>query len=66
MKLKFCPRIAGNSEIKANGGSQEVAGCGHEKELRMEKPKFGLPRMKKRGRAETFCVDAVGCSEMQG
>jgi hypothetical protein len=52
---------------KANGGSNNLAGCGHEKkEFRMEKPKFGLPRMKKRGRTETFCVNVLERSGTQG
>jgi len=36
MKLKFCPRIAGNSEAKPNGDALEMAGWAYEKEFRME------------------------------
>lgn len=54
MKLKFCSRIAGNSEVKDNGGSQERAGWAREEEFRMKKPKFGLPRMKKRANGKLF------------
>ena len=66
MKLKFCPRIAGNSEAKANGDSLDMTGWAHEKEFRMEKSKFGLPRMKKRGRTETFCVNILERNGTQG
>jgi len=60
MKSKFCQRIAGNSEIKDNCGSPDMAGWAREEEFRMKKPKFGLPRMKNGANGNILC----GCSGM--